>query len=62
METKRFLGETVPKYCAECGGEMLYAKAFGRLFSCCSCCSPMTDMARVAKAARIAESTEGRRA
>ena len=44
-----------PKYCADCGGEMLYAKVFGRLLSCCSCCSTMTDMARVVKAARIAE-------
>jgi len=42
-----------PKKCAECGGEMLYAEAFGRLFSCCSCCSPVIDMNRVAKAARI---------
>lgn len=42
-----------PKYCADCGGQMLYAEAFGRVFSCCSCCSPVIDMNRVAKAARI---------
>jgi hypothetical protein len=47
--------EKLPKHCADCGGEMLYAKAFGRVFSCCSCCSPVVDMTRVAKAARIGE-------
>lgn len=47
-----------PKYCADCGGQMLYAEAFGRVFSCCSCCSPVVDMSRVAKAAMIQQAEE----